>query len=152
MGYQNLHVDEQDAEETLPDDAPVSEGDPTVDAPVGEENLPDKMPDCGKDIPVNARGKEPEQVPVDISDTDPSKSAKPHEVDSVRHSVRNRMKPERLQYSHLGNPLLSIVQSLFQGLSLAFTDVFQETKDPESCLRPTFQVVSTQSLPCNGRA
>lgn len=48
------------------------------------------------------------------------------ESDSVpRRSQRHREQPERLQYGHLGNPLLSIVQSLFQGLNLALADALQ---------------------------
>lgn len=39
-----------------------------------------------------------------------------------RRSQRHREQPERLQYGQLGNPLLSIVQSHFQGLNLAFED------------------------------
>ena len=48
------------------------------------------------------------------------------EGDSVpRRSQRRREQPERLQYGQRGNPLLSIVQSLFQGLNLAFADALQ---------------------------
>lgn len=38
-------------------------------------------------------------------------------MDTIRHSVRSRLQPERLQHTHLGNPLISIVQYLFQGLT-----------------------------------
>ena len=48
------------------------------------------------------------------------------ESDNVpRRSQRHREQPERLQYGQLGNPLLPIVQSLFQGLNLAFADALQ---------------------------
>ena len=48
------------------------------------------------------------------------------EGDSVpRRSKRHREQPERLQYGQLGNPLLPIVQSVFQGLNLAFADALQ---------------------------
>ena len=48
------------------------------------------------------------------------------ESDNVpRRSQRHREQPERLQYRQPGNPLLSIVQSLFQGLNLAFADALQ---------------------------
>lgn len=42
-----------------------------------------------------------------------------------RRSQRHREQPERLQYHQLGNPLLSIAQSLFQGLNIAFADALQ---------------------------
>lgn len=37
-----------------------------------------------------------------------------------RRSVRQREKPERLTYFQPGNPLIYVVQSLFQGLNSAF--------------------------------
>lgn len=56
-----------------------------------------------------------------------------------RRSQRHREQPKRLQYSQLGNPLLSIVQSLFQGLNLAFADALQNpnyTDTPQVTPRP----------------
>lgn len=48
------------------------------------------------------------------------------ESDAIpRRSQRHRNQPERLQYGQLGNPLLPIVQSLFQGLNLALADALQ---------------------------
>lgn len=41
---------------------------------------------------------------------------------SVRRSERLRQPPKRLDYSQLGNPLITVVRSLFQGLSEAFVD------------------------------
>lgn len=62
------------------------------------------------------------------------------ESDNVpRRSQRHREQPERLQYGQLGNPLLSIVQSLFQGLNLAFADALQNhgyTDTPQVIPRP----------------
>lgn len=62
------------------------------------------------------------------------------ESDNVpRCSQRLREQPERLQYGQLGNPLLSTVQSLFQGLSLAFADALQNhgyTDTPQVTPRP----------------
>ena len=40
----------------------------------------------------------------------------------IRRSIRQSAKPERLQYRQLGNPLLHVVNSLFQGLSDAFAN------------------------------
>lgn len=45
-----------------------------------------------------------------------------------RRSQRHREQPEPLQYGQLGNPLLSIVQSLFQGLNHAFADALTPLK------------------------
>lgn len=56
-----------------------------------------------------------------------------------RRSQRHREQPERLQYGQLGNPLLSIVQSLFQGLNLAFADALQNhgyADAPQKAPRP----------------
>ena len=63
------------------------------------------------------------------------------ECDNVpRRSQRYRELPERLQYGQLGNPLLSIVQSLFQGLNLALADALQHPSyadTPQVIPRPT---------------
>lgn len=40
----------------------------------------------------------------------------------LRRSERNRQLPKRLDYQNLGNPLITVVKSLFQGLSTAFSD------------------------------
>lgn len=41
---------------------------------------------------------------------------------SIRRSERLRQPPKRLDYSQLGSPLVTVVRSLFQGLSEAFID------------------------------
>lgn len=41
---------------------------------------------------------------------------------AVRRSERGRQPPKRLDYPELGNPLVTVVKSLFQGLSTAFID------------------------------
>ncbi len=41
---------------------------------------------------------------------------------SLRCSHRHQEPPQRLQYTQLGNPLISIVQTLFQSLSSAYTE------------------------------
>lgn len=40
----------------------------------------------------------------------------------LRRSERTRHPPRRLDYPHLGNLLVTVVKSLFQGLSTAFID------------------------------
>ncbi|KAL0187224.1 hypothetical protein M9458_018894, partial [Cirrhinus mrigala] len=47
--------------------------------------------------------------------------------DVPRRSQRHREPPKRLQYPKLGNPLSLVVQSLFQGLSTAFTISLEES-------------------------
>ncbi|KAL6467784.1 hypothetical protein MHYP_G00234610 [Metynnis hypsauchen] len=50
--------------------------------------------------------------------------------DSVRRSERNRQPPRRLDYTELGNPLLTAVKSFFQGLSTAWADVIIDDEEP----------------------
>lgn len=71
----------------------------------------------------------PESTPKDSIEE--QKNDLPEGVDSnpnpvttqpLRRSERNRQPPKRLDYPNLGNPLVTVVKSLFQGLSAAFTD------------------------------
>lgn len=50
--------------------------------------------------------------------------------DSVRRSERNRQLPRRLDYTELGNPLITAVKSFFQGLSTAWEDVIRDGEEP----------------------
>lgn len=43
---------------------------------------------------------------------------------SIRHSLRQQQLPKRLQYSGLGNPLISVVQTLFHSLADACGEAF----------------------------
>lgn len=43
---------------------------------------------------------------------------------SICHSSRQRQPPKRLQYSSLGNPLISVVQTLFHSLADACGEAF----------------------------
>lgn len=45
-------------------------------------------------------------------------------VQSIRRSSRQRQPPDRLQYARLGNPLISVVQTLFHSLANAYGEVF----------------------------
>ena len=49
--------------------------------------------------------------------------------DSVRRSERNRQPPRRLDYTELGNPLITAVKSLFQGLSTAWADIISDGEE-----------------------
>ena len=47
-------------------------------------------------------------------------------MDSLRRSSRQREPTRRLTYPELGNPLVTVVQALFQSLSMAITKSFVE--------------------------
>lgn len=51
---------------------------------------------------------------------------------SLRRSNRLQAKPKRLHYVNLGNPLITVVNSLFQGLSEALTSSLNGFEDPTS--------------------
>ena len=51
------------------------------------------------------------------------------EPQSIRRSERIRQPPRRLDYPELGNPLVTVVKSLFQGLSKAFIDSLNVDQD-----------------------
>lgn len=76
----------------------------------------------------------------------------PQETESKatpRRSQRHREEPERLQYSQLGNPLLFIAQSLFQGLNVAFADALQSYSYAD-VPNATPKARLSQSCGCNG--
>ncbi|CAI5678057.1 unnamed protein product [Oreochromis niloticus] len=82
-----------------------------------DTNLPDG-PTC--DGPVEEDNSNDNQANSSQSNTESEAAA------AIRRSERTRTQPERLQYIQLGNPLVSIAQSLFHGLSLAFTNALTE--------------------------
>ncbi|RXN11607.1 Retrovirus-related Pol polyprotein from transposon 412 [Labeo rohita] len=49
-------------------------------------------------------------------------SSEPITTQPIRRSERVRKPSKRLEYSNLGNPLVTVVKSLFQGLSTAFSE------------------------------
>ncbi|CAL9706791.1 unnamed protein product [Knipowitschia caucasica] len=49
-------------------------------------------------------------------------SSEPITTQPIRQSERVRQPPKRLEYPNLGNPLVTVVKSLFQGLSTAFSE------------------------------
>ena len=102
-----------------------------------------------KDVPVERKEREMDDGAQVTSDTVPSESIDTDgQSSTVRRSTRNRERPERLQYSHLGSPLISIVQSLFQGLTTALTDALLEVEDSRTNLNSSFRPVTKQPLPC----
>jgi len=56
------------------------------------------------------------------------------EGECSRRPIRDRKATKRLTYPELGNPLVTIVQSLFQSLSDVFTDSMKDLtfKNPQS--------------------
>lgn len=73
-----------------------------------EDVLPDTQ--CG----------EPPDVPDDTeetTDTCTSEAQENEQASFIRRSTRMRDQPDRLQYVELGNPLLAMMQSFFNGLT-----------------------------------
>lgn len=80
-----------------------------------EENQPENQTN---DLPVNLPEELPTEDPPEESD-----SVEPLDNDSdvpdmtLRRSQRQRVQPQRLQYPTLGNPLISVVQTMLHSLS-----------------------------------
>lgn len=70
--------------------------------------------------------KEPENQPVNSPDE--MDSGDPITTQPVRQSTRIRHPPKRLDYPDLGNPLVTVVKSLFQGLIIAFSESLNSTE------------------------
>lgn len=101
-----------------------------------------------------------EVIGVEISDV-PEKETEQHSEDEIentdtmpRRSVRQREKPERLTYVQPGNPLIYVVQSLFQGLNSAFVKSLGGDKDlsvPPLLSNGSHDVVTSQpNRTCKG--
>ncbi|XP_052002413.1 uncharacterized protein LOC127657592 [Xyrauchen texanus] len=93
-----------------------------------------------------------ETVPEDHLSGDgmPGKENSPNE--GVRRSARQIKPPKKFHYPHLGNPLISVVQSLLQGLSAAFAQS-EENSDfilNQSAMVPgdPLSVMTTQPFAC----
>uniref|UniRef100_A0A8P4K456 Gypsy retrotransposon integrase-like protein 1 n=1 Tax=Dicentrarchus labrax TaxID=13489 RepID=A0A8P4K456_DICLA len=126
---------------------PFNVPEPVENDPTADETL--KTPE--KDVPAEKGERELENASAVTNDAVPGEDAATDgQGSTVRRSMRNRERPERLQYSYLGSPLVSIVQSLFQGLSSAFTDVLLEAENSKTHLSSPFRPVTTQPLPCTG--
>lgn len=147
--------------ETLPENGtlPEREYSPEVEPiPMGDQPERENLPEQTLDEPIE--GTEPETVTANAEDvpdllneksTDRCSESEPVESDEVTHqneaghdesetqctvrrSSRQREQSKRLTYPELGNPLVSIVHSLFQSLSTAITDSIVEpsfTRLPE---------------------
>ncbi|XP_037390653.1 uncharacterized protein LOC119262492 [Pygocentrus nattereri] len=113
-----------------------------------DEAEPQEMAE--QSIRMYEQPEEVSNVPLEESNAVSSDDAATETLDGIRRSTRNRERPDRLQYSRLGHPLISIVQSLFQGLSTAFTDVLQDAQDSEYLLTSCPKLTTKQPPPCTG--
>ncbi len=130
--------DENSPEETLPGENLPGEdlpGEPGMQ-PVGEgERFAEQT---FEDAPEQSESPQ-SQPTTDIPDSDQSHDSRSN--DTLRRSTRDRREPDRLQYTKFGNPLISVVQTLFQGLADAYTEVLNVTAaDPVSSV-PQVHVV-----------
>lgn len=165
---------EVDGETLYKTHLPAVEHLPEHDKPVERRNLTDdEYPDIQKEQPLvfsdmseseegidNTNGGQPEERKEDetVAKEGTENQTNSHDnranntipADPIRRSTRSREQPNRLQYTNPGTPLMSIVRSLFHGLTTAFADALNENKDPETHLMPPLQIVTTQPLPCNG--
>uniref|UniRef100_A0A3P9L3Q8 Gypsy retrotransposon integrase-like protein 1 n=1 Tax=Oryzias latipes TaxID=8090 RepID=A0A3P9L3Q8_ORYLA len=64
----------------------------------------------------------PAEAPASVSDVESGDAVEPDS--SIRRSARDRHPPNRLQYSALGQPLISVVQTLFHSLADACGGAF----------------------------
>ena len=107
------------------------------------------------DVPVEEKETEVENDPVETDEAAPAEDAQPDgQASTVRRTTRYRTEPERLQYSTPGNPLISVVQSLFHGLSTAFAEALRESQDSDTYPKLTYPIpskpVTKQPLKCTG--
>lgn len=117
-------------------------------------NLPESRAEEGQESDQVEIGEETE-IPVDSSSNAEKIELSQEPERSIRRSQRQREKPERLQYGELGNPLISVAQALFHGLTTAFTNSLNGVNFAEASLTPTFDVpVTCQPVRANatGRA
>ena len=72
----------------------------------------------GNEVVIN----QPETVvnsPETVITKEPTSEA---EEPAVRRSLRQRHEPNRLHYAEFGHPLVTVIQSLFQGITSAFSN------------------------------
>lgn len=118
-------------ERNLPEENPIeTDGDIQVDTYPEEENLPQVDPE--KSPETDSQTKDISDMPIEIvTDTDQCPEATDTNdtiTDPLRRSNRHREPAQRLTYPELGNPLVTVVQSLFQSLAVAFTDSLNAPK------------------------
>ncbi|KAF4101524.1 hypothetical protein G5714_017956 [Onychostoma macrolepis] len=102
-------------ETNLPDSDDLVEGS-DEDCPE-QLPVPSDMPECDETNVYENEGEE------EIKETE----EQAHTDDLVRRSERNRQPPRRLDYTELGTPLVTVVKSLFQGLTTVWNDIISES-------------------------
>ncbi|KAL4008013.1 hypothetical protein ACER0C_001865 [Sarotherodon galilaeus] len=116
------------------DETTLIENDSPIDDPdVQEEQLP--VEEAG------TRGANPEERMEEAVQMDTGETT--HTNDSVRRSERNRRPPQRLDYTELGNPLITAAKSFLQGLSSAWGDVISDGEElvPPPSLTPRIIII-----------
>ena len=100
--------------------------------------LEDDNPDVqGEQLPVEEDGFKGAELEEGKDGTIPMDTEENTDTnDSVRRSERNRQPPRRLDYTELGNPLITAVKSFFQGLSTAWEEVIREEPVQPPALTP----------------
>ncbi len=88
-----------------------------------EESVPD--------VPLRRSRAESAELTEPVEETD--QSASEDEIQLSR-SKRVKQKSRRLTYPEMGNPMISIIQSLLQGLNTAFVESLAE--QPKSVRHP----------------
>lgn len=144
-----VEQDPSDVAKAFPEDSPVETCDPNLPDPEKED-----LPDPGdNDLPEPEEenldtGQETGNLPEEDLDnvhpsTEPAQESEGNtsvmgetdiqtEGDSSRRPIRDRKATKRLTYPELGNPLVTIVQSLFQTLSDVFADSLEEPSFPKT--------------------
>lgn len=87
------------------------------------ESLVDEVLNLVEDLRVvqdEGNGPRPEIVPEEGMPSEGVSEEEDPQSDGVRHSARQIKPPKKFHYPQSGNPLISVVQSLLQGLSTAF--------------------------------
>ncbi|CAI5671482.1 unnamed protein product [Oreochromis niloticus] len=116
------------------DETTLIESDSPIDDPdVQEEQLP--VEEAG------TRGANPEERMEEAVQMDTGETT--HTNDSVRRSERNHRPPRRLDYTELGNPLITAAKSFLQGLSSAWGDVISDGEElvPPPSLTPRIIII-----------
>uniref|UniRef100_A0A3B3R4V1 Gypsy retrotransposon integrase-like protein 1 n=1 Tax=Paramormyrops kingsleyae TaxID=1676925 RepID=A0A3B3R4V1_9TELE len=110
----------------LPDNVPVD-----TDMQLREEQSPSVDETrllLGVDVQTNKVSED--QVVTEQPKRVQDQSDRPQDTEiTLRRSLRQHEKPERLQYSRLGSPMLMVVNALFQGLSEAFVNSLHGLED-----------------------
>lgn len=101
----------------------------------------ENFPETEAELPTETVSNTKESVEGSATEENPTTQSH-RSTNPVKHLERQTNQPNRLQYSQLGNPLVSIASSLFHRLRLASTCVLTETD-----LESTFENSSFPVMP-----